>query len=50
MILPELISKEPLGPAWCAAATTSGSPSSSGWSTACVEAEEYGVTQANVDP
>jgi general L-amino acid transport system substrate-binding protein len=48
LILPELISKEPLGPA-CAAVTTSSSPSPSGCVYALIEAEEYGITQANVD-
>ena len=48
MILPQLISKEPLGP-MVRPVTTSGSRSPNGSSTACLKLKEYGVTQANVD-
>ena len=50
LILPELISKEPLGPMPCAAAMTTGfAIVQAGSPTRLIEAEEYGITQANVD-
>ncbi len=49
IILPEVISKEPLGPSVRRAATTNGSRSAVGFWNALIEAEEYGITQENVD-
>ena len=49
IVLPEIISKEPLGPVGAQGRRRSGSRSSSGRTTRCSRPRNYGVTQANVD-